>query len=160
MSKIIIYLGISLPICSSDLPENSAGNLNVFCSVLLRMGFTRTHTVTSIAVVSYTTISSLPHKVAVSFLLHFPGSHLHWPLASILPYEARTFLTCVLSPIAAAIIHLTQLYTLSYFSSLFYSFSNIFRMLSIVFSSIGTSALFCSFAFCKIFSNFASRSFR
>ena len=29
------------------------------------------------------------------FLLHFPGSHLHRTLSGILPYEARTFLTCV-----------------------------------------------------------------
>ena len=31
------------------------------------------------------------------FLLHFPGSHLHRTLSGILPYEARTFLTCSLS---------------------------------------------------------------
>ena len=30
---------------------------------------------------------------AVSFLLHFPGSHLHRTLSGILPYEARTFLS-------------------------------------------------------------------
>jgi len=29
---------------------------------------------------------------AVSFLWHFPSSHLDWPLASTLPCEARTFL--------------------------------------------------------------------
>ena len=29
---------------------------------------------------------------AVSFLLHFPGSHLHRTLSGTLPYEARTFL--------------------------------------------------------------------
>lgn len=40
---------------------------------------------------------------AVCSLLHFPGSHLHRPLAGILPYEARTFLTCGLSTPAAAI---------------------------------------------------------
>jgi len=29
---------------------------------------------------------------AVCFLLHFPSSHLDWPLASTLPNGARTFL--------------------------------------------------------------------
>src|SRR5438093_13425143 len=41
----------------------------------------------------------LPHRFtltcfqAVCFLLHFPASHLDWPLASTLPCEARTFLS-------------------------------------------------------------------
>ena len=42
------------------------------------------------------------------FLLHWPGSHLHRTLSGILPYEARTFLTCGLSALAAAIVCLTQ----------------------------------------------------
>ena len=45
---------------------------------------------------------------AVCSLLHFPGSHLHRPLAGILPYEARTFLVCVLSAIASATIYPTH----------------------------------------------------
>ena len=32
-------------------------------------------------------------SAAVSFLLHWPWSHLHRTLSGILPYEARTFLT-------------------------------------------------------------------
>ena len=32
-----------------------------------------------------------------TFLLHWPWSHLHRTLSGILPYEARTFLTCPLS---------------------------------------------------------------
>ena len=71
------------------------------------MGFTLTFDVTTKAVVSYTAISSLPKK-AVLFLLHFPGSHLHRTLSGILPYEARTFLTCSLSAFAAAIVCATQ----------------------------------------------------
>ena len=42
------------------------------------------------------------------FLLHFPGSHLHRTLSGILPYEARTFLTCSLSAFAAAIVCATH----------------------------------------------------
>ena len=106
MSWTIIYLDQMLPSGSSNLPENWRAT-NVFCSVLLRMGFTRTFHVTMKAVVSYTTISPLP-SMAVSFLLHFPGSHLHRPLAGILPYEARTFLSCILSVIAAAIVYPTH----------------------------------------------------
>jgi len=33
-----------------------------------------------------------PRPVAVCFLWHFPSSHLDWPLASTLPFGARTFL--------------------------------------------------------------------
>ena len=35
-------------------------------------------------------------KLAVCFLWHFPASHLDWPLASILPCKARTFLPLTL----------------------------------------------------------------
>ncbi len=42
------------------------------------------------------------------FLLHWPGSHLHRTLSGILPYEARTFLTCSLSAFAAAIVCATH----------------------------------------------------
>ena len=41
-------------------------------------------------------------------LLHWPGSHLHRTLSGILPYEARTFLTCSLSAFAAAIVCATH----------------------------------------------------
>ena len=43
---------------------------------------------------SYRTVSPLPHlaRAAVCFLWHFPSSHPDWPLASTLPYGARTFL--------------------------------------------------------------------
>jgi hypothetical protein len=43
---------------------------------------------------SYRTVSPLPaSRQAVCFLLHFPASHLDWPLTSTLPCEARTFLS-------------------------------------------------------------------
>jgi len=43
---------------------------------------------------SYRTVSPLPiTRWAVCFLWHCPASHLDWPLASTLPYEARTFLS-------------------------------------------------------------------
>ena len=52
---------------------------------------------------------SLPESNNVAFygglfLLHYPGSCLRRTLSGILPCEARTFLTCVLSEPAAAII--------------------------------------------------------
>ena len=37
-------------------------------------------------------VARLPARLAVYFLLHFPSSHLDWPLASTLPKGARTFL--------------------------------------------------------------------
>ena len=81
-----------MPATSSDLPEGTTGSRIALCLVLLRMGFTYACSVTVAAVVSYTAISPLPAKQAVSFLLHFPGSHLHRTLSGILPCEARTFL--------------------------------------------------------------------
>ncbi len=63
---------------------------------LPRMGFTLPERVTTSAVGSYPTISTLPDLLAepsaVSFLLHFPSPHGARPLAGILPCGARTFL--------------------------------------------------------------------
>lgn len=61
------------------------------------MGFTCAPDVTTRAVVSYTAFAPLPALAGGSFLLHFPGSFLHRTLSGILPFEARTFLTCSLS---------------------------------------------------------------
>ena len=73
------------------------------------MGFTYAPAVTSKAVVSYTALPTLPGSdPGGTFLLHYPWSHLHRTLSGILPCEARTFLTCCLSAIAAAIICATQ----------------------------------------------------
>ena len=44
------------------------------------------------------------------FLLHYPGSYLRRTLSGILPFEARTFLTCALSGPAAAIIRPAHTY--------------------------------------------------
>ena len=79
------------------------------------MGFTYALSVTSEAVVSYTTLPPLPDCSGGSFLLHFPWSRLHRTLSGILPYEARTFLTCGLSTLAAAIIQSTCRYRLTHF---------------------------------------------
>ena len=51
--------------------------------------------VTEGAVRFYRTFSPVPdalRRLAVCSLLHFPSSHLDWPLASTLPCGARTFL--------------------------------------------------------------------
>ena len=107
MSRMIIYLGRLLPAASSDLPE-AGGQRHCFCSVLLRMGFTCALPVTRKAVVSYTAFPPLPAgytRTGGLFLLHFPGSRLHRTLSGILPCEARTFLTCGISALAAAIIY-------------------------------------------------------
>ena len=104
---MIIYLGRLLPAASSNLPK-AGGPRQRFCSVLLRMGFTYARSVTSAAVVSYTALPPLPDsgqaRIGGIFLLHFPWSRLHRTLSGILPCEARTFLTCGLSTLAAAII--------------------------------------------------------
>ena len=56
--------------------------------------------VTKEAVSSYLAFAPLPVYTGGIFLLHFPGSRLHWTLSSILPYGARTFLTGSLSALA------------------------------------------------------------
>ena len=109
MSWMIIYLDILLPICSSNLPESWRATICFLLGLASSGVYTdpRCHH-RSGSLLHYHFI--LTSKLAVLFLLHFPGSHLHRPLAGILPCEARTFLSCVLSAIAAAIICLTHNY--------------------------------------------------
>ena len=106
-TRMIIFLEWLLPAISSDLPK-AGGPRQRFCSVLLRMGFTYAPPVTRKAVVSCTALPPLPDsgiaRIGGIFLLHFPWSRLHRTLSGILPCEARTFLTCGLSTLAAAII--------------------------------------------------------
>lgn len=113
MSWMIIYLDISLPICSSNLPESWRATI----CFLLGLASSGVYTDPR----CYHRSGSLLHyhfiltsKLAVLFLLHFPGSHLHRPLAGTLPYEARTFLTYSLSTLVAAIVCVTQY--LSYYT--------------------------------------------
>ena len=96
MYQMIIYLDLTLPPDSSDLPESKDGQ-STFLFGLASDGVYRAMSVTSHAVVSYTAFPPLPAKAGGLFLLHFPGSHLHRTLSGILPCEARTFLTCCLS---------------------------------------------------------------
>ena len=93
------------------------GPPNCLCTVLLEWGFTCASVVTGQAVVSYTALPPLPvhsHKSLSggTFLLHWPWSRLHRTLSGTLPCEARTFLTCCLSAITAAITCLTCKYLL------------------------------------------------
>jgi len=60
--------------------------------------------VTTRTVVSYTAFPPLLAKASGISLLHYPGSLLRRTLSGILLCEARTFLTCALSGLAAAII--------------------------------------------------------
>ena len=97
MSRMIICLILPLPADSSDPPESTTGSRIAFYSVLLRMGFTCAPPVTKKAVVSYTAFPPLQIIICGIFLLHWPWSHLHRTLSGILPFGARTFLTCRLS---------------------------------------------------------------
>ncbi len=63
---MVIYLDLTSPPNSSDLPENIGGQ-PIFCSVLLRMGFTWTLPVTRQAVVSYTAFPPLPNAALAAF---------------------------------------------------------------------------------------------
>ena len=90
MSCVIICLVVMLPRRSSDLPE--AWGTHILPYGLASDGVYIASAVTGGAVVSYTAVSPLPQKAAVSFLLHFPWSHLRRPLTDIPSPEARTFL--------------------------------------------------------------------
>src|SRR5581483_2062581 len=93
LSWMTIPLGPSLPAGSSDQPGVIARATRPL-SGLASGGVCRALAVTGEAVRSYRTVSPLPTlRWAVCFLLHCPASHLDWPLASTLPFEARTFLS-------------------------------------------------------------------
>ena len=88
-----ILLGPSLLAGSSDQPGVIVRATRPL-SGLASGGVYLAPVVTNEAVRSYRTLSPLPVlRQAVCFLLHCPASHLDWPLASTLPYEARTFLS-------------------------------------------------------------------
>ena len=115
MSRVIIYLGRLSPIASSDQPETSGPH--TFPFGLASDGVYRDPC-------CYQQSGGLLHHLSTLtdgksrsgiFLLHFPWSHLHRTLSGILPCEARTFLTCCLSALTAAITCLTCI-----FKSVFY----------------------------------------
>ena len=113
---MVIYLGLTSPSGSSDLPESRraalcflfglASNGVYICPVCCQTGGSLLHCPSTLTIITNSGI----------FLLHCPWSHLHRPLAGILPCEARTFLACGLSAPAAAVIRPTclSLHSLTY----------------------------------------------
>ena len=95
-SRIIIYLILLLPTDFSDPPENNPGQIIVFVSVLLRVGFTW-HPLLPEDRWALTPPFHPYWKTSGISLLHFPWSHLHRTLSGTLPCEARTFLSLHLS---------------------------------------------------------------
>ena len=117
MSGVIIYLGRLSPIASSDQPETSGPHTFRFglasdgvyrdpCCYQQSGGLLH-HLSTLTTKSRARTMSCVVSHCGGIFLLHFPWSHLHLTLSGILPCEARTFLTCCLSALAAAITCLT-----------------------------------------------------
>ena len=102
----IIYLDLLLPTGSSNLP----GTRRAAVSSLFGLASDGVY----ICHFCYQKCGELlPRRFTLTykggyFLLHLPGSHLHRTLSGILPYEARTFLTCGLSALAAAIVCATH----------------------------------------------------
>ena len=110
MYQTVICLDLPSPAGSSDLPgqcgskDPPAGRRSVLfglasdgvyiCPARYRAGGGLLHRLC--------TLTGLP--AGGCFLLHLPGSRLHRTLSGILPCEARTFLTCALSGLAAAIV--------------------------------------------------------
>lgn len=92
-----IYLGLPLPITSSDLPGIQRHEPYPLKSEsllgLAPNGACRATLVTKCAVSSYLAVSPLPAiRLAVCFLLRYPSHYCAWTLSSILLYGARTFL--------------------------------------------------------------------
>lgn len=75
----------------SDLPEHATGRSIVFCLVLLPMGFSLPRPLPCVRCALTTPFHPYPQG-AVCFLCHFPSSYDAYPLDSIAPCEARTFL--------------------------------------------------------------------
>ena len=136
MYQMIIYLVLLLPAGSSNLPKARRAAVSLLfglasdgvyichfcyqkCGELLPRRFTLTYK-------------------GGYFLLHLPGSRLHRTLSGILPCEARTFLTCCLSAIAAAIICATQSFLVCIF---FYHTEYINTELSFFAKSYKTAAI-------------------
>ena len=96
MSGVIIYLGRLSPIASSDQPETSGPH--TFPFGLASDGVYRDPC-------CYQQSGGLLHHLSTLtpacrcgiFLLHFPWSRLRQTLSGTLPFEARTFLSCILS---------------------------------------------------------------
>ena len=99
------------PSGSSNLPETRRAAVSFLFGLASNGVYTATF-VTKSAVSSYLAFSPLPDEAGGSFLLHWPGSHLHRTLSGILPCEARTFLTCSLSAFAAAIVCATHYWSI------------------------------------------------
>jgi len=72
---IAIHLRDLLPRILSTLPEDNASSANAFLFELAPSGVYHAKLITKFAVSSYLTISPLPTKQAVYFLLHFPSHH-------------------------------------------------------------------------------------
>jgi hypothetical protein len=98
LSWTVIPLGSASPRTSSSLPGNTAGRGIVPLFGLAPSGVYPAAAVTDCAVRSYRTLSPLPvpsrssRPSAVSFLRHFPSTHVAQTLSGALPYGARTFL--------------------------------------------------------------------
>ena len=95
MLSMIIYLDLTSPSDSSDLPE-TGGQPYVSVRSCFEWGL---HMPCMLPPRRQSlTLPFHPYHISGGiFLLHFPQSFLHQTLSGILPYEARTFLTCSLS---------------------------------------------------------------
>ena len=104
MSWMIIYLAATLPLQSSNLPgqcclSREATDGPPICPVRSCFGW-GLHVPRMLPPGRWSLTPPLhPYRREAGglFLLHFPGSRLHRTLSGILPFEARTFLTCSLS---------------------------------------------------------------
>ena len=93
----VIPLGAQLPVPSSNLPGSVDRADPLPYLVLLRTGLAELVTSPCRLVGSYPTVSPLPPEGGGLLSVALSEDHSPWALPSVLPCEARTFLTCSLS---------------------------------------------------------------
>ena len=122
---MIIYLVLLLPAGSSDLPKAWRAAFITLLFGLASDGVYMCHCCyqqRGSLLHCLSTLTSLkPSSDGGLFLLHWPWSRLHRTLSGILPYEARTFLTCTNT---AAITCPAQ--TVPNYFTIFFSFVKLF----------------------------------
>ena len=108
----IIFLDVSLPIRSSNLPtwqRRAAAFFSQFL-ILLRVGFTWTHTVAGMPVSPYLAFSPLPLKAAVYLCCTFLEVAFTGRYPAPLPCGARTFLIARATRLSDLLINIILYY--------------------------------------------------
>ncbi len=113
-----IHLGYMSPYTSSGLPESLRGQrITLSYSTLLQVGFTLPPMLPSARCALTTPFHPYLRNEAVSFLWHFPWTHILQMLSGTLPCGARTFLYVLLIATARPTPHKHNIFGVSSLAS-------------------------------------------